>query len=131
MYEALPNELEMFQEQARHERFMTTKALLVQKGKGKGEKGKGEPKPKDKVGPWSIGEGPKPPRPNPQKEGMCSHCNNEGHCKGNCILGRNKWRQGFHFKYLCHRGQSLYFNIMGIGYRMWFSHLFKCTRTKK
>ena len=84
--QALPNELEMFQEQARHERFMTTKALLVQRGKGKGEKGKGKPKPKlkDKVGPWSKGEGPKPPRPNPQKEGMCFHCNNEGHCKGNC-----------------------------------------------
>ena len=86
--QALPNELEMFQEQARHERFMTTKALLVRKGKGKGEdrKGKPKPKPKDKVGPWSKGKGPKPPRPNPQKEGMCIHCNNEGHCKGSCPL---------------------------------------------
>ena len=44
--QALPNELEMFQEQARHEKFMTTKALLVRKGKGKGEEGKGKPKPK-------------------------------------------------------------------------------------
>ena len=65
--QTFPIELEMFQEQARHERFMTTKALLVQKGKGKGEKGKGKPKPqpKDKVGPWSKGKGPKSPRPNP------------------------------------------------------------------
>ena len=47
----LPNELEMFQEQARHESFMTTKALLVRKGKHKGEEGKRKPKPKDKVGP--------------------------------------------------------------------------------
>ena len=104
--QALPNELEMFQEQTRHERFITTKALLVRKGKGKGNEGKGKPKPKpktkDKVGPWSKGKGPKPPRPNPQKEGMCFHCNNEGHCKRNCpqILGRIKWRRGFHFKYL-------------------------------
>ena len=37
--QALPNELEMFQEQVRHERFMTTKALIVQKGKGKGKEG--------------------------------------------------------------------------------------------
>ena len=53
--QALPNELEMFQEQVRHERFMTTIALLVRKGKGKGEEGKGKPKPKpkDKVGPRS------------------------------------------------------------------------------
>ena len=51
--QALPNELEMFQEQARHERFVTTKALLVQKGKGKGGIGKGKAKPKDKVGPKS------------------------------------------------------------------------------
>ena len=43
--QALPNELEMFQEHARHERLMTTKALLVRKGKGKGEEGKGKPKP--------------------------------------------------------------------------------------
>ena len=86
--QALPNELEMFQEQVRHERFMSTIALLVRKGKGKGEEGKGKPKPKpkDKVGPWSKGKGPKPPRPNPQKEGMCFHCNNEDHCKGNCPL---------------------------------------------
>ena len=42
--QVLPNELEMFQEQARHERFMTTKALLVQKGKGKGKRGKASPK---------------------------------------------------------------------------------------
>ena len=76
----------MFQEQACHERFMITKALLVQKGEGKGEEGKGKPKPKpkDKVGPRSKGKGPKAPRPNPQKEGMCFHCNNEGHCKRNC-----------------------------------------------
>ena len=44
--QVLPNELEMFQEQARHERFMTTKALLVRKGKCKGEEGKGKPKSK-------------------------------------------------------------------------------------
>ena len=64
---ALPNELKMFQEQARHKRFMTTKDLLVRKGKDKGEEGKGKPKPKpkDKVGAWSKGKGPKPPRPNP------------------------------------------------------------------
>ena len=86
--QSLPNELEMFQEQARHEKFMTTKAQLVRKGKDKGEEGKGKPKPKpkDKVGPWSKGKGPKPPRPNPQREGMCIHCNNEGHCKGSCPL---------------------------------------------
>ena len=69
---------------------MTTKALLVRKGKGKGEKGKGKPKPKfkskDKVGPRSKGKGPKAPRPNPQKEGMCFHCNNDGYWKGNCPL---------------------------------------------
>ena len=65
--QVLPNELEMFQEQARHERFITTKALLVQKGKGNGEEGKGKPKPKpkDKVGPRSKGKGPKAPKPNP------------------------------------------------------------------
>ena len=74
----------MFQEQARHERFMTIKALLVRKGKDKGEEGKG--KPKDKVGPWSKGKGPKAPRPNPQKEGMCFHYNNDGHWNGNCPL---------------------------------------------
>ena len=62
--QALRNELEMFQEQACHERFMITKALLVQKGEGKGEEGKG--KPKDKVGPRSKkSKGPKAPRPNP------------------------------------------------------------------
>ena len=60
--QALPNELEMFQEQAHHERFMTTKALLVRKGKGKGEEGKdkSKPNPKDKVGPrskWQKAQG--------------------------------------------------------------------------
>ena len=57
--QALPNEQEMFQEQVRHERFMTTKALIIRTGKGKGEEGKGKakPKPKDKVGPWSKGKG--------------------------------------------------------------------------
>ena len=67
--QALPNELEIFQEQACHERFMTTKALLVQKRKGKGEEGKGKPKPKpkpkDKVELRSKGKEPKVPRPNP------------------------------------------------------------------
>ena len=35
--QALPNELKMFQEQARHERFTATKALLVRRGKGEDE----------------------------------------------------------------------------------------------
>ena len=87
--QALPNELEMFQEQARHERFMTTKALLVQKGKGKGEKGKGKPKPKDKVGPWSKGKGSELPRPNPQKEGMFSILTMKVLVKG---IARNTWK---------------------------------------
>ena len=132
--QALPNELEMFQEHARHERFITTKALLVRKGKGKGGKGKGKPNPKDKLGLGSKGKGLMMPKPNPQKEGMCFHCNNDVHWKGKCPLYLEELKKngrGFHFRYLSHRGQSLYFNIMGIGYRMWFSHLFKCTRTKK
>ena len=63
--QTLPNELEMFQEQACHERFVTTKAILVQKGKGKGGIGKGKAKPKDKVGPKSKGKRPKAPMPKP------------------------------------------------------------------
>ena len=47
--QALPNELEMFQEQAHHERFMTTKALLVRKGKDKGEEGKASSSPSPKT----------------------------------------------------------------------------------
>ena len=76
----------MFQEQASHERFMTTKTLLVRKWKGNGGKGKSKPKlkPKDKVVPRSKGKEPKAPRPNLQKEDMCFHCNNDGHWKGNC-----------------------------------------------
>ena len=77
--QVLSNELEIFQEQTCHKKFVTTKALLVQKGKGKGGIGKCMAKPKDKVGVKSKGKGPKTLKPKPQKEGMCFDCNNDGH----------------------------------------------------
>ena len=52
---------------------------MVQKGKDKGGVRKGRAKLKDKVRPKSKGKEPKAPMTKPQKEGMCFHCNNDGH----------------------------------------------------
>ena len=108
----------------------TTPVLMVQKGKGKGKA-----KPKDKVGPKSKGKGPKVPKPKPQKEGMCFHCNKPGHWKRKLptLFGRAEEGKcdSLYFRYLCYRRQSFYFNVLGIRYWIWFSHLFKCVGAAK
>ena len=111
----------------------TNLVLMVQKGEGMKRKGKGKGNKAKK------GKGqskPKAKKPKPPKEGVCFFCNEQGHWKRNCKLyledlKKKEEYQGYHFRYLCYRSQSVYLCFMGIRYWMWISHLCKCVGPAK
>ena len=103
----------------------TTPFPMVHKGKG----GVGKGKPKDKLRPKSKGKAPKP---KPQKEVPLQQA---GALEEELPTLPGRAEEGkcdsLYFRYLCYRSQPFYFNILGIRYWMWFSHLFKCAGAAK
>ena len=136
--EKMISELHKMIKTVEHNIKANSNVLMVQKGKGNDmkrkwvTKGKAKDNKKPKPNPDTKGKKPKTKQPKAKepKERQCYFYNEQGHWKRNCKLyledlkkkkGSETTSSGIYVIKV-----NLYFCFMGIGYRLWISHLCKC-----